>query len=132
MFANIRSQFALKRAIAKCEKYAHNDIVGSMGIIAAVLELEAKNILPENYKQPIYKLCDKHTEIVRNWVVTEGNPAITFYKAQLDSVLVQAINSNELERAEIDDVTVENILKKLINLKLVPARFMDLDDSVLY
>ncbi len=132
MFANIRSQFALKRAIAKCEKHAHNDIIGSMGIIAAVLELEAKNTLPENYKQPIYKLCEKHTEIVRKWVVIEGHPEITFYKAQLDSVLIQAIKCNELEKAEVDDVTVENILKKLINLKLLPNRFMDLDDSVLY
>jgi len=137
MFSRFMNVAKVNKIIAKHRKLAksHPD-TGYSAIISALLENEAKGTFkhyPEYLRKNInafyvesineFKQTEIYNEAMRRSSFTETND----YTAIMTAVSIQAFICNDLAGEEIKSLANQddNLVKVLVNMKLLPERFLN-------
>jgi hypothetical protein len=139
MFSRFMNQVKLNKMISKQRKWAVSEPnSGYSAIIASLLENEAKgtftkwpvymrNTINEYYKDSLAQY--KQTEIVKESIKMANKTDINEFTLVILAVSHQSVLSKDLPEKEvrelIQDSNPDNLCKVLVNLKLLPARFLN-------
>jgi|APGre2960657404_1045060.scaffolds.fasta_scaffold03929_14 hypothetical protein len=144
MFSRFMNVVKINKIIAKQRKLAksHPD-TGYSAIISALLENEAKGTF-KHYSEymrknvdAFYNECieemkksDLFIEAMRNAGHTETND----FTVVITAVSMQAFMCNDLKDEEIRSLANDNdnLVKVLVNMKLLPERFLDINAKITY
>lgn len=137
MFSDFMSSFKFSRTVNKIKKDAKNNpYSGYSSIISSCLESEAKGVFknwPDTMKRQVNELYQfaiaeyEKTDVVQEQMRIHKQTEINTITLILGAVLVQAVACKDIS---VDDTLqdldeIDNLCKKLVNLKLVPERFLD-------
>lgn len=139
MFSRFMNQVKLNKAINKQRKWAQVEPdTGYSAIIASLLESEAKgvftnwpdymrNTINEYYKDSITKY--KQTQFMKKTLEMSNKTDCNEFSLVMTAVLQQAYLSKDLPYEEVVAMAKEsnpdNMCKVLVNIKLLPARFLN-------
>ena len=139
MFSRFMNVVKLNKVISKSHKEAkQNPHTGYSAIIAALLEGEAngtfnkwpvymRNILNQHYIHILKEY--EQTEIIQESMKKEGHATINEFTLIISAVTQQAMICQDLNTEEIFEYVrmndVENLCKIFVNMKLLPARFLN-------
>lgn len=136
MFKRFMDQAKLNNCISKHRKLAKTEPEsGYSAIISACLEQEAKGTFkswPEYMKKTINSFYVEalnefsKTEVVQNEMTRQEITEINDCTLVATAVLVQAMICKDFSHDEIisDLENVDNLFKKLVNIKLLPERYL--------
>jgi hypothetical protein len=141
MFSRFMNQVKLNKTISKQRKWAEVEPnTGYSAVIASLLENEAKGVFnnwPDYMRNTIneyyrYNLAQyKQTEFMQKTLESSNKTDCNEFTLVLTAVMQQAYISKDLPYEEVvamaQEANPDNMCKVLVNIKLLPARFLNDD-----
>ena len=138
MFSRFMNQVKLAKTINKMKKMAKDgdNATGYSAIIAACLEQETKGTFkawPQYMKNSVNEFFQhgltefKKTEHIQELMREHNQTEISNFTLIVTAVCSQAIICKDMsidETLEITDTGYQNMVKTLVNIKLLPERFL--------